>query len=85
MSEQKSYWDSEIYLAQVEKTPTSQYQVHAVEKSGKRYINIREWYCTKTDPTWKPSKSGMAIPLEQAEEVMLALKEGMHYFEKVAK
>jgi len=73
------FWDSEEPIREISKGETSKYCVHYVTRQGNSYINVREWYCTRNDPTWKPAKAGMAIPLnevgiELAETVLNAMK-----------
>ena len=68
-----TYWDKEEVVGEVDKDLYSKYIVSACEKNGKKFINVREWYHTQADPTWKPSKSGMAIPDGVAQKVLAAL------------
>lgn len=57
-----TYWDSEFVVAEVHRTPLSKYVVSKCTKAGKTVINLREWYCTASDPNWKPSKNGITVP-----------------------
>ena len=68
-----SFWDKEEVVAEVNKSDKGKYIITKAEKSGKQYIGIREWYCTQNDPTWKPGKNGMNLPMTVAKEVLEAL------------
>lgn len=57
-----AYWDEEVVVEEIPKGELAKYIVSRCKKGGKEYINIREWYCTRTDPTWRPSKAGMTLP-----------------------
>jgi hypothetical protein len=57
------YWDKEQLYAAVSRSTTSEYRISLCQKGDKQYVHIREWYCTKSDPTWKPSKQGMSLPI----------------------
>lgn len=57
------YWDEEKVIKQIAKATTSKIVVSRVKKNGKEFFTIREWYCTKSDPTWKPGKAGITIPI----------------------
>ena len=72
-----AYWTREEVIAEISKNDTSKYIVSRCEKDGRKFINVREWYCTRNDPTWKPAKSGMAIPVENgiAEKTLEAMQD----------
>lgn len=50
--------------------------VYIEEFAGKKYLHVREWYLDK-DGTEKPSKKGVAVPLEKVEALMEAVKKMM--------
>ena len=62
MAENK-YWDEEVVVAEIPKDTYAKYIVSKCKKGTKEVVNVREWYNTKLDPTWRPSKSGMAVPI----------------------
>ena len=68
-----AFWDKVKMVREITKATTSKLVVEKVEKNGKEYFSIREWYCTKNDPTWKPAKNGMTIPKELAMLVVEAI------------
>lgn len=35
-----------------------------LEKKGPTLLNVRQFYCTKKDPEWKPGRQGMTLSLE---------------------
>lgn len=45
---------------------SSSYKIQGILIKGKPYVSIRQFYRTKKDPKWKPSRSGMTVPLELA-------------------
>ena len=57
-----AYWNIEKIVAEVERSPLSKYVVSDCVKGDKRVVNLREWYRTSSDPTWKPSKNGLTLP-----------------------
>lgn len=70
-----SFWDSEQVLAEVDKG-TEKIFVKRVTKSGRSYIDVRTFWLGDDDE-WKPSKKGIAIPLELANDVAEAIKAGL--------
>ena len=73
-----NYWDKEKELNVISKGPKAEVRISLVEKNGKQFVNVREWYCTANDPTWKPSKSGMSIPVGTVgEEIASSIKVAM--------
>lgn len=69
----EKYWDSEEVVGEVKKDEFAKYIVSACTKGGKDYINVREWYCTRTDPNFRPAKSGMALPVSNNGDVSMQL------------
>jgi len=63
---QAKYWEEETVVAEVTKDSFAKYIISNCKKSGKRYINVREWYHTSNNPTWLPAKAGCAIPINGA-------------------
>jgi len=68
-----SYWDKEEVISEIHLSEKSKIVVSAVEKNGKQFVNVREFYCTSQDPTWKASKNGMPVQYAYA----TALAEGI--------
>lgn len=50
--------------------------VYIEEFAGKKYLHVREWYVDK-DGSEKPSKKGVAVPLEKVEALLEAIKKIM--------
>lgn len=59
-----------------EKSRGETINVYIGEYAGKRYLHIREWYLDK-DQTEKPTKKGVAIPLEKVEQLLEAIEKLM--------
>ena len=53
--------------------PTGEVRITAMESEGKKYIDVRKWYCTQKNPVMNPGK-GVWIPVEQVDEVVSAVK-----------
>lgn len=56
-----------------EKSRGETINVYIGEYAGKRYLHIREWYLDK-DQSEKPTKKGVAIPLEKVEQLLEAIE-----------
>lgn len=59
-----------------EKSRGETINVYIAEYAGKKYLHIREWYLDK-DQTEKPTKKGVAIPLEKVELLLEAISKLM--------
>lgn len=59
-----------------EKSRGETINVYIGEYAGKRYLHIREWYLDK-DQAEKPTKKGVAIPLEKVEQLLEAIQKLM--------
>lgn len=68
MSE-NTYWDKEKVVSEITLSDYRKLVVSSCIKDGKKYVNVREFYCTRTDSTWKPSKHGICIPNNAETEV----------------
>lgn len=55
-----------------EKSRGETIKVYIGEYAGKRYLHIREWYLDK-DQEEKPTKKGVAIPLEKVDALREAI------------
>jgi hypothetical protein len=55
-----------------EKSRGETIKAYVAEYAGKRYLHIREWYLDK-DQTEKPTKKGVAVPLEKVELLQEAI------------
>lgn len=71
-----SFWDHEIVLAELDKG-TERIYVKRVVKGSRTYIDIRTFWADDEDE-WRPSKKGIAIPVELAEEVAEAIRKGLN-------
>lgn len=36
-----------------------------MEKKGPVFLSIRQMYCTKKDPNWKPGRNGLMLPIAE--------------------
>lgn len=70
-----AFWDEEVVLAELEKGAERIY-VKRVAKGGRTYIDIRTFWCDEEDE-WRPSKKGIAIPVELARDVVAAIEKGL--------
>lgn len=59
-----------------EKTRGEKVNVYVGEYKGTNYLHIREWYLDSKDNQEKPTKKGVAIPIEKVPQ----LKEAIDYF-----
>ncbi len=59
-----------------EKSRGETINVYVAEYAGKSYLHVREWYLDK-DGTEKPTKKGVAIPVEKVELLLEAVKKLM--------
>lgn len=77
---QSAYWDKEILVKEVITGEHTVMRVSLTQKKGESYVAYREWYNTKSDPIYKPSKHGGATKLQYAAEVgnaiMIAVTKG---------
>jgi len=61
-------------LFRAAKTERTELQVaHITCADGSTFIDIRNWYTTRTDPTLKPSKTGIWIPTALIEPILNTL------------
>ena len=70
-----SFWDSEDLLAEIEKGAERIF-VKRVTKGASSYIDIRTFWLDDSDE-WRPSKKGIAIPIELAGDVADAMRKGL--------
>lgn len=40
-------------------------------------VDVRQWYCTKSDPVMKPTQKGIRIKADQFDEFMISLNKAM--------
>lgn len=70
-----SFWDSEVPLAELDKGSEKIF-VKRVTKGNRTYIDIRTFWLDDDDE-WKPSKKGIAVPIELAKDVAEAMLKGL--------
>lgn len=58
-----------------EKSRGETIEVYIGEYRGTKYLHIREWYKDLNDGEQKPTKKGVAIPIEKVDELRKALDE----------
>ncbi len=51
------------------------YRIEGVEIGGDNYVSVRQLYNTKKDPTWKPGRQGVTIPVDKAAKIGKLLAE----------
>lgn len=59
----KRLWDNYDVVGEVQKSDKIKFVIGAGVRDGVRYLNIREFYYTKKDDTWKPGRDGITVPL----------------------
>jgi hypothetical protein len=64
VGDRKKVWDNYKVVGEATKGPKNKFVVGLGTRDGVKYINIREFYKCKRDNHWKPSLSGIAIPIE---------------------
>lgn len=70
-----AFWDSEDILAEIDKG-TERIFVKRVTKGERAYIDVRTFWLDDSDE-WRPSKKGIAIPVDLAEDVAAAIQKGL--------
>lgn len=70
-----SFWDSEKVLAELDKGAEKIF-VKRVTKGNREFIDIRTFWLDDSDD-WRPSRKGIAIPLELAKDVADAVRDGL--------
>lgn len=70
-----AFWDSEESLAEVDKGPEKIF-VKRVRKGERTYIDIRTFWSDDSGE-WRPSKKGIAIPIELAPQIAEAVQKGV--------
>lgn len=70
-----AFWDSEEILAELDKG-TERIFVKRVTKGQRSYVDVRTFWADDEDE-WRPSKKGIAIPVELAREVAEAIQKGL--------
>ncbi len=61
-------------LGTVDKNSRERIEVRAAEYQGHQYIDIRTYWRTTDDETWKPSKKGVTVRPEMVGELIAVLK-----------
>lgn len=64
----------ERLIKAIERGPGQQIQVRLTTFRGREYLDLRNFYLDENEG-WKPTKKGIAVPLELYEELMTALAE----------
>ena len=59
----------------IERGPTQQIQVRLTTFRGREYLDLRNFYLDEESAEWKPTKKGIAVPVELYDELMAALTE----------
>lgn len=66
--------EEERLIKAFERGAGQQLQVRLVTFRGREYLDLRNFYLDENDE-WKPTKKGIAIPLELYDDLMAALNE----------
>lgn len=69
------YWDAEVEIGRIEKSESTDIVISACRKSGKNYLNIREWYVKKDE--WFPGRNGITFKMEDVPDVMTGIQKAM--------
>lgn len=64
----------ERLIKAIERGPGQQIHIRLTTFRGREYLDLRSFYLTD-DEEWKPTKKGIAVPVELYEELMAGLKE----------
>ena len=64
----------ERLIKTIERGPGQQIHIRLVTFRGREYLDLRNFYLDDNEE-WKPTRKGIAVPLELYEELMAALKE----------
>ncbi len=67
-----SFWDEERELGRVE-NGNQTVVIKEVVKSGKKMVDIRKWFMDKKTDELKPTRKGVALPLDIMEEIKKVL------------
>jgi len=65
--------NSEQLVAVINRSPTQQIQIRVNEFKGKRYVDLRTFYLDDKDETYKPTRKGVSVPVENFEDLKAAL------------
>lgn len=58
----------------IERGPEERIECHVTEFKGKTYIHIRTYYLDLNDDSWKPTKKGISVPVEQFDDLKEMIK-----------
>jgi hypothetical protein len=62
------FWDNETLIGKIAKNSREEIQIKKVEKSGKKYVDIRVfWYDSNADE-FRPSQKGVTVAFDSFEE-----------------
>ncbi len=62
------------FLGIVDKNSRERIEVRAAEYEGHPYIDIRTYWLSRDDDTWKPSKKGVTLRPDLVGELIAVLK-----------
>lgn len=62
------FWDSEELIGKVIKNSREEIYIKKVEKSGKKYVDIRTFWLDTASNEFKPSQKGITINNDSIEE-----------------
>lgn len=65
---------AERLIKAIERGPGQQIHVRLTTFRGREYLDLRNFYLDENDE-WRPTKKGIAVPVELYDELMAALKE----------
>ncbi len=61
-------------LGIVDKNNTERIEIQACELEGHPFIDIRTWWRSKNEDTWKPSRKGITLHPGLVDELIAVLK-----------
>lgn len=61
-------------IAIIEKNPIERIECRIENFRNKAYLHLRTYYLDEKDNTWKPTKKGISIPVEQFDDLKAMLE-----------
>jgi hypothetical protein len=55
--------------------PYKAFKIEAIQIGEQQLLSVRQMYATKKDPTYKPAKQGITIPIDVADKIAKYIKD----------
>jgi len=66
----KKFWDKEGKVEIVEKNGNgSELRIRRVERNGRKFVEVREWFYAEKEDKMLPTKKGVVIPEDIVDDV----------------